>query len=141
MIKHSASALIVARPGPLRDGLQALMTAIPQIDAVREMDDVSSALRVVFERSPALVVLDSNLAGSEVWMTVRRARARWPQARCIFLADNVQQHQEAEAAGVDAVLLKGFPAAKLIATIVRLLPQQRAYQGRIAPSCPVRPRS
>ena len=141
MLKNSASALIVARPGPLRDGLQALMTAIPQIDAVREMDDLSSALRVVFERSPALVLLDSNLASGEVWMTVRRARARWPQARCILLADNVQQHQEAEAAGVDAVLLKGFPAAKLIATIVRLLPQQRACQGRIVPACPVRPRS
>ena len=59
-------------------------------------------------------------------MTVRRAKARWPQARCILLANDVQQHQEAEAAGADAVLLKGFPAARLVATIVGLLPQQVA---------------
>jgi hypothetical protein len=44
-------------------------------------------------------------------------------ARCIFLANDVQQHQEAEAAGADAVLLEGFPAGRLVAAIVRLLPQ------------------
>jgi DNA-binding NarL/FixJ family response regulator len=56
---------------------------------------------------------------------VRRAKALWPQAECIFLANDVQQHQAAEAAGADAALLKGFPAARLVATIVRLLHQPR----------------
>jgi len=44
--------------------------------------------------------------------------------RCIALADDVHQQQEAEAAGADVVLLKGFPAARLIATIEGLLSQE-----------------
>lgn len=128
MAGNRISALIVARPGPLRDGLQALMNAIPQIEVVDEADGISSALNTNFEHYPALVLLDSGLVGGEIWMTIRRAKARWPQARCIVLADDVWEHQEAEAAGADAVLLKGFPAARLAATIVRLLPRQRKQE-------------
>jgi DNA-binding NarL/FixJ family response regulator len=118
------SALIVAKPGPLRDGLRALMIAMPQIGAVDEVNDFSSALKMVFEHRPTLVLLDVGLISGDTWMTIRQAKARWPKARCILLADDVQQHQEAEAAGADAVLLKGFPAARLVATMVRLLPKQ-----------------
>ncbi|MGD2177240.1 MAG: hypothetical protein PVG71_05395 [Anaerolineae bacterium] len=118
-----ASALIVAKPGPIRDGLHALVTAMPQIDAVQEADDVASALTVAFGRSPALVVLESTLGGRDLWMTMRRVKARWPTARCVFLANDVQQRREAEAAGADIVLLEGFPAGRLVAAIVRLLPQ------------------
>jgi DNA-binding NarL/FixJ family response regulator len=126
MTKGGTSALIVAKPGPLRDGLQALMAAMPQIEAAYEVNDFASALEMTSACCPTLVLLDCGLNGGDTWMTVRRAKARWPQARCVFLANDVQQHQEAEAAGADAVLLKGFPAARLAATIVRLLPRQVA---------------
>ena len=131
MTQDCTAALIVAKPGPLRDGLRALMTATPQIEAVEEVEDISLALRVVFEHCPDLVVLDSDLANGEVWMTVRRTKARCPGVRCIVLANDVQQNQEAEAAGADAVLLKGFPAVRLIAIIVKLLPQEEAGKGQI----------
>jgi DNA-binding response OmpR family regulator len=127
MTKGCTSALIVAKPGPLRDSLQALMAAMmPQIEAAYEVNDLASALEMTFACCPTLVLLDCGLNGGDGWMTVRRAKAKWPQARCVFLANDVQQHQEAEAAGADAVLLKGFPAAGLVATIVGLLPRQVA---------------
>ena len=121
------NTLIVARPGSLRDGLQALITAIPQIGIVTEANDLSSAWRTARDHRPTLVVLDSDTVGDEIWLTVRRAKALWPQAECIFLANDVQQHEAAEAAGADAALLKGFPAARLAATIVRLLHQPRVH--------------
>jgi DNA-binding NarL/FixJ family response regulator len=96
---------------------------MPQIDAVQEVDDIASALTMVFERAPALVVMESGPASKDVWATTRRVKARWPVARCIFLANDVQQGQEAEAAGADVVLLQGFPAGRLVAAVVRLLPQ------------------
>lgn len=129
MTDNGACALIVARPGSLRDGLQALLTAIPQIEIVDQANDIPSARRTALERHPALVLLDSDSTGGEIWLTVRRAKTAWPQAGCVFLANDVQQHQVAEAAGADATLLKGFPAPRLIATIVRLLPQPRVQQG------------
>ena len=130
MKEHCASVLIIARSGPLRDGLQALLTAMPQVDAAEEASDLSSALRMAFERAPALMLLDSGLAGSQTWLAVRQVKAKWPRVRCIFLADNVQQQYEAEAAGADAVLLKGVSPAKLIATIVRLLPRQGGQEEK-----------
>jgi DNA-binding NarL/FixJ family response regulator len=130
MKENCASVLIVIKSGPLRDGLQALLTAMPQIDAVEWVSDLSSAPRMALGRAPALVLLDSGPAGSEVWLAVRQARTKWPQARCVFLADSVQQQYEAEAAGADAVLLKGVLPAKLIATIVRLLPRQGSQEER-----------
>jgi DNA-binding NarL/FixJ family response regulator len=107
----------------MRDGLYALVTAMPQIDAVREADDVSSALMMAFDAWPTLVVMESALEGKDVWMTMGRVKARWPMARLIFLANDVQQQQEAEAAGADVVLLEGFPAGKFVTAIVRLLRQ------------------
>jgi len=123
MTKNGASALIVAKPGPLRDGLYALMEAMPQIGSVYAAEDVPSAPETTFKDGLALVLLDSVPGCNDVWMGVRRAKARWPQARCVLLVDNVEQHNEAEAAGADAVLLKGLPAPRLVASIVRLLPQ------------------
>jgi DNA-binding NarL/FixJ family response regulator len=78
---------------------------------------------MALECSPALVLMESNAGGKDVWITVRRVKARWPTARCIFLINDVQQCQEAEAAGADVVLLEGFPAGRLVAAIVKLLPQ------------------
>jgi len=123
MTADSTSALIVARPGPLRDGLRALMVAMPQIADVGEADDIAAALKMETGCHPAVVVVDSGLAGKEIQQAVQGTKAKWPNARSVFLADDVRQHHEAEAAGADAVLLKGFPATKLVAAIVRLLPQ------------------
>ncbi len=99
---------------------------MPQVDSVEEACDLSSALRMAFERVPALVLLDSDLAGSEISLALRRAKARWPQAQRLFLANDVQQQREAEDASADAALLKGFPAAKLVAAIAGLLLDQAA---------------
>jgi DNA-binding NarL/FixJ family response regulator len=117
-----ASALIIARPEPLRDGLHALVGTMPQIGSVDVVSDVHSALKSDIG-GPALLLLDAGLTGNDVWLTLRRAKARWPGARIIVLVDTVQQQAEAEAAGADVVLLEGFPAGRLVAAIVKLLPQ------------------
>jgi DNA-binding NarL/FixJ family response regulator len=102
------------------------MAAIPQIEVVGTADDVSAAQGMAVERCPDLVLLDTNLPGEEALSAVRQLRLACPQARCIVLADNVEQQQEAAAAGADVVLLKGFPAAELIATIEELVAQPEA---------------
>ncbi len=119
----ATSALIIAGLGPLRDGLQALLRTMPQIGTVDVVSDIRSTLEVNAHMSPALVLLDANLADGRLWLTVRRVKARWPRARTIILVSSVEQQADAEAAGADAVLLQGFPAGRLVAAIVRLLPQ------------------
>jgi DNA-binding NarL/FixJ family response regulator len=117
-------ALIVAKPGPLRDSLQVFLLTLPQIETVRLVDDAPSALRAVTEHDPALVLVDANLPGDGVLTALRRIKAEGSQSRCLVLADDIQQQQDATAAGADAVFVIGFPPASLLETIERLLPEQ-----------------
>jgi len=117
------AALIVGRPGPLQDGLRALVGTMPQIGVVNAAHDIPSALSMDLNPGPALVLLDGDDAEGQVWLTVRRTKARWPQSRVMVLVSNAQRQEEAEAAGADAVLLQGFRPARLVAAIVKLLPE------------------
>jgi DNA-binding NarL/FixJ family response regulator len=121
MTQQGASVLIVAKPGPLREGLGALMSAIPQINRIDEVDSASLALAMVREQPPAVVLLGTFSLGDEIWRILRQIKAQWPRIRCVVLAENEQQGCEAQAAGADAVLLNGFPAARLVSTIQSLL--------------------
>lgn len=118
-----ASALIIAGPGPLRDGVQALIGTMPQVGGVEVVSDLDSALTRRVDLVPILLLMDANRSNDQVWLSVRRARRMWPGVRTIMLVSSVEQQAEAEAAGADVVLLQGFPAARLVAAIVRLLPQ------------------
>ena len=114
-------ALIVAHPGPVRDGLRALLTAIPQVASLKEIDDALSALQVVEEHRPALVLISVNSTDDKVWNLLAQIKAKHPQTRSILLVNDVQQQQLAQTAGADGVLLKGAPASRLSATIKHLL--------------------
>jgi DNA-binding NarL/FixJ family response regulator len=118
-VRHTA--LIVARPGPLREGLEALLSGVPEIEQVEEADDLPSALGIAHRRTPDLILLDSSVIDGDVHVSIGRVREKWPGARCIHLADDIKQRDQAEAAGTDVALLKGFSAAGLAATVVRLL--------------------
>jgi two-component system response regulator DesR len=118
---NSVLVLIVARPGPVRDGLRALLTAIPQVANLKEIDDASSALLVVEEHRPALVLISVDVPGDEIWSLLAQIKAKHPQTRSILLVNDIQQQQLAQTANADGVLLKGTPASKLSAMIKNLL--------------------
>ena len=121
MPKQVTLALIVARPGPLRDSLQALMTTMPQIEILAETTDPSALLRIGNRIQPDIVLLDADLPGEQVWSALREIKEEWSQTRSIVLVKDSQQQQKAQVAGADVVLIKGYPAARLIATIEELL--------------------
>ena len=113
--------LIAGRPSRMRDSLYILLKTIPGIDIIGYADDGSSALRMVADHRPALVLLDANLPGEGFSALLKRIKGNGFRSRCLVLADNVQQRREAQAAGADATLVKGYPAVKLFETIERLL--------------------
>jgi len=121
MERNLTIALIVVRPGPLRNSLQTLMASMPQIQIVAESRNVSALLRLGAQLPPDLVLLEAALPGNEVCAAVSEIKARWAGTRTIVLVENAGQQREAQAAGADAVLYQGFPAARLIAVIEDLL--------------------
>ena len=117
MKKPVTLALIVARPGPLRDSLQALMTTMPQIEIVAEANDSSALLRMGDRIQPDIVLLDASLPENRDWAALGQIQEMWSQAWIIVLVESTSQQQQAQKAGADVALLKGFPAARLAAII------------------------
>ena len=115
------SALLVVRPGPLREALRTLMTSIPGVEVAGEVGDISSALGMIGERQPDLVLVDADLPGGEAWRTLKQMKEKWPCVRCVVLTDHSCQHQEAKVAHADAVLQKGMPPTLLVQAIETLL--------------------
>jgi DNA-binding NarL/FixJ family response regulator len=114
-------ALIVTDLGSLHNGLLALMTTMPQIEVVGEASSASAALQMVAQHRPDLVLLDTDLPGSESCSLLKQIKSDWPATRCIALANDVSQQQDAEASGADFALIKGFQPAQLITAVDRLL--------------------
>ena len=115
------SVLIVAPPGRLRDALRVMVRAVPQIGHTVQANDALAVLSAA-EHSPALILLDADLPGDEAWTVLPQIKARWPQTRCIVLANNGQQRQMANAHGADAVLARGFTVTTLTAAVASLYP-------------------
>ncbi|MBN1246656.1 MAG: response regulator transcription factor [Anaerolineae bacterium] len=115
------SALVVARPSPLRDGLAALLGSMPLLSAVHQADSLASALRTVTLHQPTLILVDADLPGGEAWALLRQVKRRWPQTWCVVMTDTIRSIQQAEDAGANQVLLKGYPAAKLSRVLEQLL--------------------
>ncbi len=116
------SVMIVAPPNRLRDGLQALIKALPQVGSRVQAQDSLSPQQVSTNHQPALVVLDAGLPDDGAWTALRDIKARWPRTRCIVLADSDQQRRKAAARGADAVLVRGFTGTTLMETISKMLP-------------------
>lgn len=121
----SASVLILAHPGRLRESLNALLTSMPQIQQVNSAEDDEIALESFADSPPNLIVMDTNLTPYGLSTTLQKIKTRWPGARYVILVDDVRQQQIAKAAGADSALLKGFSTAQLFATIECLLRLRR----------------
>jgi DNA-binding NarL/FixJ family response regulator len=115
------SALIVGRPGFLQDSLRSLLLMVPGVERVLLARDVAAAKRALEEHRPRLVLLEADLPGEGSSSLVRWIKGEGNRCRCLVLADDVQQQRKARAAGADLVLLKGFPAAKLLQVVEGML--------------------
>jgi len=121
MKEPDGTALIVAMPGELRDGLRALLAATGKIGHISLADDGLAALAIIGQLCAQIAVLDWNIPVSDIPTLLTRIKAECPETKCLVLADCVEQQREAESAGADVAVVKGYPAARLVETISTLL--------------------
>ena len=118
----SVSVLIIAEPGGLQDGLSALISVLPYVDQIYHEASIVKALRRSSQQRPRLVLLDADLLGDKIVDSLISLKNNYyPVPKYFVLASDVRQERLAKDAGVDGVLLKGYPAEKLLATIEALL--------------------
>ena len=118
---HRISALIVACSDPFRESLAVLIRSIPQIEHIRQVKDLASALSDNASRPPDLMLCDFASVQDETVDTLRYIKSLWPQVHCVVLVEDKAAYHQAEAVGADVVLTKGVLAAKLLETIEELL--------------------
>ena len=121
MVTSTGSLLLVARSGRMREGLQALLRTIPEIEIVGQADYESQALALIAQQQPDLVLLDSSLTLQEMLPTLMQIKGGYPRTRCIVLVENAQQQGAAREAGADSALITGFSAEVLHAAIDQVL--------------------
>lgn len=76
--------------------------------------------QMVRDLHPQVVMLDTTLYDSDISTTLEAVRESCGHTMCVVLVDNAQQVIEAEEAGADLAILKGFPAQKLAAALAAL---------------------
>lgn len=112
--------LLMAQPGAMRDSLRALLGTLSGVQTM-QTDDVQAARLAIRAFQPALLVVDMEPSSTRVMQYLALLGGECDHMKCVVLADGVQQQELALAAGADAVLLHGFPASRLAATIAQFL--------------------
>ena len=120
-MKERITVLIIAKPGQVRDGLRALLHAIPGVDVVDRPCDGMLNADLLAEYNPALILVDCNLVDTRTLDALRRLKTQNTEIRFLVLVEDVEQRQLAQDTGFDHVLIKGASAEKLTRTIRELL--------------------
>jgi DNA-binding NarL/FixJ family response regulator len=121
----NAPILLAARPDRMRDSLNILLKSVLGVNIIGQASDSSTALKMISEQHPVLVLLDTNLPGEGYAIVLQHIKSDG-SSRCLVLADDVRRQRQARSAGADAALLKGFTTAELFETTERLLPGSKA---------------
>ncbi len=105
--------LLVGKPGPLRDGLDALLYATPEVQLVAHANDTNAALEFCQQHPAKLIILEVRPGDRDILGNVQELKKLNPQGQVIALIHEEKDREPAEASGVDVVLTSGMRAAKL----------------------------
>lgn len=100
----------------VREGLRLILGAQPDIEVVGEASDPSTAMTMVAQCQPHILLVDLTLDGSDGLALVRDLTKRYPRIRLIA----VTMHHDGETvrqaflAGVAGYVVKGAASAELI---------------------------
>lgn len=120
-MRERVTVLIIAKPGQVRDGLRALLHAIPGVDVVDRPCDGMLNADLLAEYNPALILVDCRLVDTRTLDALRRLKTQNPGVCLLILVEDVEQRQLAQDTGFEHVMIKGSSAEKLAKTVRELL--------------------
>jgi len=111
--------LIVDDQSAVRQGLQMVLTAEPDLQVVGEASDGEGALSLAQTLNPDVVLMDVEMPHADGIATTQALHTACPHAAVIMLSihDDAHTRERAERAGAAAFVPKSMPAKVLLAAI------------------------
>jgi len=113
--------LIIAHPGANLDSLYAVLPALVQDVELYHAADGAQTLRVISEKLPQLVLIDSEIGFQEAKIIHELITTKFPGVKIIVLSDAAQWQKWKTISASHQVLLKGFSTRRLKATLAKAL--------------------
>ena len=105
--------LLVVRPGPLRDGLNALLSSMPEVQLVAQANDASAAIDFCQGRPNEMVIMEIKPGDRNLLTKVSDIKVLCPKGEVIALIHDEEDWEPAEASGVDLIIRVGIRAVEL----------------------------
>jgi DNA-binding NarL/FixJ family response regulator len=105
--------LLLIRPGPLLDGLDALLISLPEVQLVAHSSSAEAALGFCRQNKTELIILEVRHDNGGLLNVVPEMKTLFPQGNVLALIHDESDRQSAELAQVDRILSIGIPASKL----------------------------
>lgn len=118
---NKKDVLIIGGREEVRDGVKALVKAIPEVRRVACFDDITGRSDQISYLNPDLVILDSSQLKEGDQSRLRQLRRSLPLIKILALVEEEEQKRASEESRVDAILVKGFRGDLFIRTVRRLL--------------------
>ena len=118
----------------VRTGLKTFLQTQEGLEVVAEANSGESALQVLSETSPDLVVMDITMPGMDGLETTRRMKVLYPQCKILALTvhEDKQYFFEMLAAGADGYITKQVAAEELVEAIRAVAVGQVFLQATLA---------
>jgi DNA-binding NarL/FixJ family response regulator len=109
--------LIVDDCAVVRDGLQSILQAVPDVEVVGEAGDGCAALAQAEKLHPDIILVDAQMPGMSGVETTSRIKERWPKIKVLFLTVHSCYIDAALAAGADSCLMKDCTWRELVEAV------------------------
>ena len=120
-------ALVVARPGPVCDGLVALLGAIPDVRKIVQVTGAQDAWDFTQTLCPNITLIHASPLSSSLANFVQQMKLFCVQP-IVVIVNSEEDRKTAVADGADIVVMEGLPSSKLAMHITTLLQQHSETQ-------------
>lgn len=118
----------------VRDGIRALLSVIPTVTVVGEAENGATAIEMVEQSKPDLLLVDINLPDINGLELTRKLRDRYPSLKVLVLSmhDSKEYVSESLRSGASGYVLKNSPSREIVAAIEAIANGGTFYSAEIA---------
>ena len=125
--------IVISQPWIYRNGLLALLRAIPQVDDVCVIDDINFIDQVPDNFQPQAVIIEEHGIREELLETIRTIADIWPTSTRIVFTDRFSQLEQTDTSGEDFLVINNVTAGRLRILIENIADREYLISSKTTP--------